>query len=63
MEQQQKEQLNTQKNSETFKNILATLNNNLKNLSISTFLTSGDFNWKVGKVDDFETCDLRSEEW
>ena len=44
MEQQQKEQLNTQKNSETFKNVLATLNSNLKNLSISTFLMSGEFN-------------------
>lgn len=62
MDQQQKGQLNTQKNSEIFKNDLATLNNNFKNLSISTILIAGDFNGKVAKVDDFETCDLRSEE-
>ena len=37
-------------------NDLTTLNNNLKNLSTSMILIAGDFNGKVGKADDFETC-------
>ena len=37
-------------------NALTTFNNNLKNLSTSMFPIAGDFNGKVGKADDFETC-------
>ena len=40
-------------------NDLTTLSNDLKNLSTSMILIAGDFNRKVGKADEFETCSYR----